>query len=148
MVGEFCPGTIRLFCEGVDLTSLRWSYNSTDQEIVFLELDDKTRTIYLSSSSPFISVELRSVSQSAELVTFGNFSSILTLNISQLEEQHITELRCGNPVTFEIVSVNVQLKQQLPPESKFIPQIINVSFSKIKLIVLWEPPSVSYYIYI
>ncbi len=141
LVGELCPGTVRLFCEGVDLTHLRWSYNSTDQEIVFLELDDETRTINLSSSSPFISVELSSVSQSAELA-FGNLSSILTLNISQLEQQHITEIRCGDTATFDTVPVNVQLRQQSPPES---PQLINISFSKIKLIVLWEPPSVSYF---
>ncbi len=140
LVGELCPGTVRLFCEGVDLTNLRWSYNSTDQEIVFFETDDETRTIYLSSTSPFISVELRSVSQRGQAI-FGNFSSILTLNISQLEQQHITELRCGDPVTFKIVSVNIQLRQQSPPES---PQLINVSFSRIRILVLWEPSSVSY----
>ena len=139
LVGELCPGTVRLFCEGVDFTNLRWSYNSTDQEIVFFELDDETRTINLSSSSPFISVELSSVSQSAELATFGNFSSILSLNISQLEQQQITNITCGDPVTFDTVPVNVQLRQQSPPES------LNISFSKLKLIVLWEPPSVSYF---
>ena len=24
LVGEHCPGTVRLFCEGVDLTRLEW----------------------------------------------------------------------------------------------------------------------------
>ena len=24
LVGEHCPGTVRLFCEGVDLTQLEW----------------------------------------------------------------------------------------------------------------------------
>ena len=24
LVGEYCPGTVRLFCEGVDLTQLEW----------------------------------------------------------------------------------------------------------------------------
>ena len=27
LVGPHCPGTVRLFCEGVDLTTFTWMYN-------------------------------------------------------------------------------------------------------------------------
>ncbi len=74
--------------EGVDLTQLRWSYYSnnslTDREIIFFELDDEPSAINLSST--FLFVELRNISHTHNV--FGNFSSLLTLNLSQFETQH------------------------------------------------------------
>ncbi len=87
------------------------------------------------SVSAFISAELRKVSQSDQ-ANLGNFSSILTLNISQLEQQHITELRCGDPDTFEIIPVNVQIRQRSPPES---PRIIDTIYKSTELAFSWDP---------
>ena len=110
LVGEHCPGTVRLFCEGVDLTSLRWSYNVTKEEIHSFYPDSMISTQTVSNPA-FISVELSSVLQSDQR-NFGNFSSTLTLNISELEEQHINEIRCGNPVTHQTITIDVQVRQQ------------------------------------
>ena len=76
LVGEQCPGTVRLFCEGVHLTSLRWSYNTTNEEIHSFHPDSviSTQTV---PNPAFISVDLRAVLQSVE-PNFGNFSSTLT----------------------------------------------------------------------
>ncbi len=135
LVGEHCPGTVRLFCEGVDLTFLRWSYNSTNENIVYFLPDDQVGTITL-MPAPFIeSVELINVSQSAQQ-DFANFSSILTLNISQLEKQHITEITCGDPKTSHSIPINVRLRQQLLPE---IPRLINTTYEYSELTVSWEP---------
>ncbi len=143
LVGEQCPGTVRLFCEGVHLTSLRWSYNTTNEEIYSFHPDSviSTQTV---PNPAFISVDLRAVFQSVE-PNFGNFSSTLTLDISQLEEQHINEIRCGDPVTHQTITIDVQIRQQALSE---YPQQINIvksfkSSTSIMLTISWEPP-VSY----
>ncbi len=87
------------------------------------------------SAPAFISAELRHVSQSDQ-ENLGNFSSTLTLNVSQLEQQHITQLRCGDPVTFETVPVNVQLRQESPPEN---PRLIDTAYKSTELIISWNP---------
>ena len=140
LIGEHCPGTVRLFCEGVDLTSLRWSYNVTKEEIHSFYPDSMISTQTVSNPA-FISVELSSVLQSDQR-NFGNFSSTLTLNISELEEQHINEIRCGDPVTHQTITIDVQVRQQALSED---PQQINIvksfkSSASVMLTVSWEPP--------
>ncbi|XP_064390810.1 uncharacterized protein LOC135338655 [Halichondria panicea] len=143
LIGEHCPGTVRLFCEGVDLTSLRWSYNVTKEEIHSFYPDSMISTQTVSNPA-FISVELSSVLQSDQR-NFGNFSSTLTLNISELEEQHINEIRCGDPVTHQTITIDVQVRQQALSED---PQQINIvksfkSSASVMLTVSWEPPVVA-----
>ncbi len=125
-----------MFCEGVDLTILRWSYNSTNKDITFFHPDDQAETI-TSMLAPFIeSVELSKVTQSPQR-NLGKFSSILTLNISQLEKQHITEITCGDPETSHNIPINVRLRQQLLPET---PRLMNTAYEYPELTVSWEVP--------
>ncbi len=47
LVGEHCPGTVRLFREGVDITVLRWTYNGDKSEIPHLGPDDPQQLQYI-----------------------------------------------------------------------------------------------------
>ncbi len=124
LVGEQCPGTVRLFCEGVHLTTLRWSYNSTNKEIHSFYPDGVISTQIVSNPA-FISVELRAVSQNGADPIYGNFSSALTLNISQIEDQHINEIRCGDPATYQMIAIDVQVRQQSQPKDTSTNQCSN-----------------------
>ncbi len=39
LVGEHCPGTVRLFCEGVDLTLLEWRFYHDDDMYISEHFD-------------------------------------------------------------------------------------------------------------
>ena len=123
LVGPHCPGTVRLFCEGVDLTTFTWMYNG-DIDIVDSYHPDSPITIPTNTSNPaFVSVQLTAVSQNS-LIIYGNFSSILTVDLSQLEQQNIVSISCGDPVIRGTVPVNVHIIQATVPAD---PQIIEVS---------------------
>ena len=148
LVSPHCPGTVRLFCEGVDLITLRWRVNGTDTGIVFFP-DHHVGTTRTSSNTAILSAELTAVSQSLTDSRFGNFSSILTMNMSQLEQQNTMSISCGDPGIGETVPVNVHIVQETVPGD---PKLIGVnvthtlddkpnSFVSIK----WEQQHVSHY---
>ena len=125
LIGEHCPGTVRLFCEGVQLTTLRWSYNVTNKEIHSFYPDSVTST-QIELNSAFISVALRAVSQNGANPIYGNFSSTLTLDISQIVDQHINEIRCGDPANYQMIPIDIQIRQQSQPKD---PQQFNIQTS-------------------
>ncbi len=88
LVGEQCPGTVRLFCEGVHLTGLHWKYNNGMNVVtVIIFLGDETsllnRTISL--QSPFVSVQLLNL-MSHDWI-HANFYSVLTVDLLQLQKR-------------------------------------------------------------
>ncbi len=142
LVGEHCPGTVRLFCEGVDLTILTWSYNQEDYVIHSFAPDDTiTAPIRLSLESPFQLVQLKHVSRSLADQRFGNFSSVLTVELSQLQEHNVTDITCGDPELHHSLDVNVTIKEPRIPEE---PQLITVNTTDDpKGITITWTPSVS-----
>ena len=121
LVGPHCPGIVRLFCEGVDLTTLTWMYNG-DIDIAYSYYPDSSITTPKNTSNPaFVSVQLTAVSQSS-LFVFANFSSILTVDLSQLEQQNIMSISCGDPATRETVPVDVH-QDTVPAD----PQLLTLS---------------------
>ncbi len=94
-----------LICEGVDLVSLRWSYirsNSSKNVKLLVFLADHSNTTVTNSSNPaFLSVQLVTVSQYPDMETPANFSSVLTVDLLELENQDITSITCGDVVTHE-----------------------------------------------
>ena len=123
LVGPHCPGTVRLFCEGVDLTTFTWMYNG-DIDIADSYHPDSSITIPTNTLNPaFVSVQLTAVSQSS-LIIFANFSSILTVDLSQLEQQNIISISCGDPGTRGTIPVGIHIVQDTLPSE---PQIIEVS---------------------
>ena len=105
LVGPHCPGTVRLFCEGVDLTSLRWRYNG-DMNIISYFSDG------LNMSTPQLlitTVQLIAVEQNQNNRNLANFSSILTVNLSQLQSQNVTEISCGDPRKSKVEPVDVSI---------------------------------------
>ena len=107
---------MKLFCEGTDLTFLSWSFNGGIEIESFLPNDAPETSTFPSAQYPaFISVELTDVVQSTDLV-FGNFSSILTVDLSQLEEQSVSSISCGDPGTSKTVPVNVNIIRRSRPD--------------------------------
>ena len=115
LVGPHCPGTLRLLCEGVELTTLTWRYNG-DIDIAYSYHPDDSITTPTNTSNPaFVTVQLTAVSQSSQNPVFGNFSSILTVDLSQLVQQNIMSISCGDPGTRETVPVDVYTVQDTVP---------------------------------
>ena len=131
LVGPHCPGTIRLFCEGVDLTTFSWTYNSDIDIAEPYSSDESINTQETTSNPAFLSVQLIAVSQSSINPTFGNFSSILTVNLSQLEQQGIRNISCGDPLTQETIPVDIHITQETVPET---PQIISTFIDNLQTV--------------
>ena len=106
---------MKLFCEGTDLTSIRWSFNGSTVIESFLPIDAETTTFPSAQYPAFVSVELTYVVQNTNPV-FGNFSSILNVDLSQLEEQSVSSISCGDPGTSITVPVNVVIIRQSVPD--------------------------------
>ncbi len=112
LVGEHCPGTVRLFCERVDLTQLEWRLYHAENINFFKTFSpdsvNETRNVSILASA---SVELIRVSQDRISKVFANFSSILTLELSQtaIEIINITRISCGDAETNNDTLVNISI---------------------------------------
>ncbi len=142
LVGEHCPGTVRLFCEGVDLTLLQWRlyYNDSmySSEKFMTDSVNGTKKVFNNSSFGSVSVELVQVSQHSSKV-FANFSSILILELSQIATE-IHRISCGDPVNNNDTSVNISIvKETLPDVSNFSVRINTSSVPSIVILaVTWK----------
>ena len=93
---HYCPGTARLFCEGVDITSLGWTYNGGNL-IVRIETDNLITFPFNPSANPaFVSISLSNVSVDSEVHRIRYFSSVLTVDLTELSKQHIKNISCGD----------------------------------------------------
>ncbi len=117
LVGEHCPGTVRLFCEGVNLVHLRWIYNGNNYIYSFLSDSDISPTpIPLSFHPAFLSVQLTDVSSQFIAREQTNFSSVLTVDVEQLQTQGIIDISCGDVITFETIQVDPIIIQETTPK--------------------------------
>ena len=111
LVGPHCPGTIRLFCEGVNLTTFGWTYNGDNQNTIV----DRIHTDHQATSSPtypknpaFVSVVITNVSFNTQISTVtANFSSVLTVNLLELNKQNVNNISCGDLSNTDTQQVNV-----------------------------------------
>ena len=119
LVGPHCPGTVRLFCEGVDLTTFGWTFNG-DRLIVDRLLPDRvTLTPISPANSAFVSVHTTNVSID-NVTHLANFSSVLTVDLLELSKQDIQNITCGDFATKDTLQVNVRdhfTPMLLPPTS-------------------------------
>ena len=111
-----------MFCEGTDLTSLRWTFNGNKEIDTFLPNDVETKRPPTHEHRPFILVSLKEVVQNSNPV-FWNFSSVLTVDLSQLEEQNVTNISCGDPGTIDTEVVNVTTIRQSVPTGPNITEV-------------------------
>ena len=112
---------MRLFCEGTDLTSLRWTFNGDTEIDTFLPIDvEIARPLH--EHRPFIFVALIEVVQNPNKSVYGNFSSVLTVDLSQLE-QNVTNISCGDPGTIDAEPVNVTTILQSVPANPNITEV-------------------------
>ena len=122
LVGEHCPGTIRLFCEGVDLTTLRWRYNGDNVIYSFSTTDLPMNSV--TTNPAFISVELKFVASTPNDERFGNFVSVLTADITQLQSQNVGNINCGDPGTIDTEPVDIRVLQPSIPITPRVSSVI------------------------
>ncbi len=146
LVGEHCPGTIRLFCEGVDLTVLDWRlYHDDDMYISeHFDIDNANETTKCFNDSTLdqvsASVQLVNLSR-GNIMTFANFSSVLILYISQksIGIRNVFRISCGDALNFNETSVNISIVQETVPNVYNFSVSINTSMSAIyTLTVTWN----------
>ncbi len=142
LVGELCPGTVRLFCEGVDLTVLQWRlYYGDNYSSKKFVTDSVNSTKQVFNDSPLVSasVELVQVSQDRISKVFANFSSILTLELSQMAID-ITRISCGDAVNNNDTSVNISIVEETLPNISNFSVIIDTSSNNAidMLTVTWN----------
>ena len=112
LVGPHCPGTVRLFCEGVDITLLRWRYNENTDIISYYP--DGTGTTQPTESA-FFSVKLLMVEQDPNDSNMGIFS--------QLQSNKIGEISCGAPGILQVEPVNVSIIEPGIPSTPTITMV-------------------------
>ncbi len=144
LVGEQCPGTVKISCNGVNLSILRWRFNGNTDVITFFSANVAPSPF--TNNPAFISVELLSATPDPLDPDFANFSSELVVDVSKLQTESITSITCGDPDIFKMIPVDVEIIQQTEPES---PNGTNVTAlyefgSLTDVIVFWEK-LVSYY---
>ncbi len=102
--------SVRLICEGIDLHQLDWNYRPAKSSenvqlgMSFLADDppqDFASTVTDNNNPAFLTVQLVTVSRHSELNTLANFSSILTVDLLELETQGITSITCGDVSAYE-----------------------------------------------
>ena len=140
LVGPHCPGTVRLFCEGVELTVLMWRYNGTNGIEPTFVSDTTVSTLIRTSNPAFESVQLTAVSSS--IPTFANFSSTLTVVLSQLEQQNIRSVSCGDALFRDTVPIDIEIKNETIPviEAQTIMANIAHKTNSVVITVEWKPP--------
>ncbi len=141
LVGEQCPGTVKISCNGVDLSFLRWRFNGSTDVITFFSAPSP-----FTNNPAFISAKLLSTARNQLDQNVANFSSELVVDVAKLETERITSITCGDPDTFKIIPVDVEIIQETEPES---PNGTNVTAlyefgSLTDVLVSWEK-RVSYY---
>lgn len=114
LVGPHCPGLVRLFCEATGLSILRWRFNG-DENIATFFSDSEITNLKVPYHPAFVLVELTNIVQSSE-GTSNNFSSILTVDLSQLEKQNVTNITCGDSINSETIHTNVTIITQFFPD--------------------------------
>ncbi len=144
LVGEHCPGTVRLFCNATELSSLRWKYNGNMEIVTFFP--DSIPSIRTETGNlAFLSVVLTSVSRNPQV---ANYSTYLIVDLDRLQADitTITNISCGNPDVLETEQVDVTIARQLTPDSPRI-TAVSVTYQSgllISLEVTWEKTQVNY----
>ncbi len=124
LVGEHCPGTVRLFCEGVNLDYLRWSYDTglglvTINPIIFPSGID----LASNQNSAFLTIQVVNISRGQNNST-AYFSTILIADLVQLAQQNITRITCGQ---LENITDSVAVDVTILVPSFIAPLAINIT---------------------
>ena len=106
LVGPHCPGTVRLFCEGVELYFMWWTYNAGNF-IGLIEIDYMVPSSINPPNPAFIIVNITNVSVDHKTHS-ANFSSVLTVDLLELRKQGVQNITCGDLATSDTLQVNVK----------------------------------------
>ena len=134
-----------MLCHGIDLSFLRWRYNGNINIVTFFS-DTEAPSSVNTNNPAFLSVELLSVAQDPVNRNFAKFSSKLVVDLSKLQTESVTSITCGDPNTFKMVLVDVEIIQETEPESPNGTNVTALYEGSIltDVIVSWER-LVSYY---
>ncbi len=121
LVGDNCPGIVTLECEAIDTNQLRWRFNGNNEIITYSADDSPFQTVPVQTA--FLSVGLTAISQNTMDRSRANYSSFLMTNLSRLQSDDIMEIECGDPTTFEMLPVDVEIIERTPPRNPTIAMV-------------------------
>ena len=144
LIGTHCPGSVNITCIGTYLTALRWTYNGNAEIETYFPGDSVQQTDLSNRFSSFTSVALLHVSHPYSL--FSNFTSVLTANLVQLQQESIHTIKCGDPGTVDVVPVNFSIQEQVIPNKPQINGIVATykSTQLDSIQITWTRSTVSY----
>ncbi|XP_064406269.1 uncharacterized protein LOC135351235 [Halichondria panicea] len=107
--GSYCPTTVKLICNVTSLPHLRWTYNTSKNIIVIFHSDSVVR--YPIAAFPFYQLTQFNVYKNNMNRTLINASTILTVDLSDLNKQNIEIISCGFSALDKTVPVNISILQ-------------------------------------
>ena len=111
--GSYCPTTVKLICNVTSLPNLRWTYNTSKNIIVLFHSDSVVR--YPVAAFPFYQLTQFNVYKNHMNRTRINASTILTVDLSDLNKQNIEIISCGSSFLDKTVPVNISILQPTFP---------------------------------
>ncbi|XP_064406250.1 uncharacterized protein LOC135351213 isoform X2 [Halichondria panicea] len=107
--GSYCPTTVKLICNVTNFPHLRWTYNTSKNIIVIFNSDSVVR--YPIAAFPFYQLTQFNVYKNHMNRTLINASTILTVDLSDLNKQNIEIISCGFSALDKTVPVNISILQ-------------------------------------
>ena len=101
----------------MELTTLRWSYNGIDEVIGSFDPRSNSPSSKTPSNVAFVDLQLTKVINTTISQDLANFSSVLTADLVQLQQQNITSIVCGDPGAMAVTPVGVQVLQPSIPRT-------------------------------
>ena len=109
--GSYCPTTVKLICNVTNAPYLRWTYNTSKNIIVTFLPDGVVRYVPI-AAFPFYQLTQFNVCKNRTLI---NASTILTVDLSDLNKQNIEIISCGFSSLDKTVPVNISILQPTFP---------------------------------
>ncbi len=110
--GSYCPTTVKLICNVTNLPHLRWTYayNASKTNIIVHFQPDSVIPHYPNAAFPFYQLTEFSVFNYKNQLLM-NASTILTVDLSNLNKQNIKNIYCGSSAVYKTVPVNISILQ-------------------------------------
>ncbi len=110
--GLYCPTTVTLICNATKVPLLRWTYtcNASKNAIVHFQPDSGIIPGYPNSAFPFYQLTQFSAFEYKNKLLM-NASTILTVDLSNLNKQNIETISCGSSGESKAVPVNISILQ-------------------------------------
>ncbi len=125
--GSYCPTTVKLICNITNLPHLRWTYNSS-KTIVYFQPDSVVH-FFPNAAFPYYQLTFNAYKHHSSQSRI-NASTILTVDLSDLNKQNIQSISCGSSAVNKTLPVNISILQ--PSFPSVIPQVYTAVIARYK----------------